>query len=67
MRVQLNGPNDRNWTAMYQTGLSKRLKVDGPKGEDWSILADGTGRSKNMELVSINDSGQSKRQKLEEL
>jgi len=28
---------ESKWTAMYQTRLSKRLKVDGPKGEDWSI------------------------------
>ena len=35
-RAEVNGLESK-WTAIYQTRLSKRLKVDGPKGEDWSI------------------------------
>jgi len=45
--VHEDDSNDLNWTVIYQTGLSKRLKVDGQKGK--------TQRSKGMKLNGLKE------------
>ena len=39
---------------MYQTERSKRLKVGGPEIRKWTVQTDGTGRSKEMKMDSLN-------------